>query len=357
MLAERLSRIVSDVLKEFESSQIIKILEEALDVATERSNFPDYEYKSRTRNLRERAQQVIDESTIQAYPEEQRAFIEASDFSDAMPPAMARVVLHGLPDSKAAGTSAGEFKIALDRARSVLTQLGVFSSHFRRFKIGQLTIPAGQFALDVNMPRPIFANDSREYLHKLEPFLNVMACFTELLSGTRTAPSLVYISTTDPEAGLGLSAGAAWGVLKLYKLLLGCIEKTVPLVSSLKTMRDSNVHADAINATEETFRNITRANVEAAVSEAVEAVPHKVDNDRMMEIKNELINEGVTLVDLVTRGARVSVAPEALGREALIEKEIAGVAVTDVRDQLAAQSELETKVTGYAASLGFALTS
>jgi len=357
MLAERLSRIVSDILKEFESSQIIKILEEALDVATERSNFPDYEYTSRARNLRGRAQQVIDRSTIQAYPEEQREFIAASDFSDGMPAAMARTVMYGLPDQKTGGTSAGEFKIALDRTRSVFNQLSVFSSHFRRFKVGQLAVPDGQFALDVNIPRRIFANDSRQYLHKLEPFLSVMTCFTELISGTKAAPFLVYISTTDPEAGLGLSAGAAWGVLKLYKLLLGCIEKTVPLVTSLKTMRESNVSPDAINATEETFRNITRANVEAAVSEAINAVPHKVDDERLTAIKAELTNEGVVVLDLVTQGARVSVAVEALGRETLIEKEIAGVSAKDIRDQFAAQRELEAKVSGHGETIGLQLSS
>jgi len=347
MLAERLSRIVSDVLKEFESSQIIKILEEALEVATERSNFPDYEYASRARNLRERAQQVIDGSLIQAYPRERRAYIEASDFADGMPPVMARTVLHGLPDRKADGMSAAELKIALDRARSVLNQLSVFSSHFRRFKIGHIAVAEGRFALDVNLPRRVFANDSREYLRKLEPFINVMTCFTELVSGANAAPFLVYVSTTDPEIGLELSAGAAWGVLSLYGLLLGCIEKTVPLVTSLKTMRDSNVNADAINATEETFRNITRSNVEAAVSEAISAVPHKVDDQRMSEIKAALINEGVMVLDLLTQGARVSVSVEALGREALIEKEVAGVSVKEVRDRLATQRELENKVTGF----------
>jgi len=171
-----------------------------------------------------------------------------------------------------------------------------------------------------------------------------MSYFNELVSGSKEYPLLVYTQTTDPITGLALLPAAAWGTLFLYKLLLELIEKHLSIWKSIKALRASGLDSKLADQVEQHVHEITKQEVEGAVSNSIDSVERKVPKERVMEIKIGIAKEARISIDTIAQGARMGITIESLPSLSLITENVNDIELEQIFVEIAAQNALERRI-------------
>jgi hypothetical protein len=337
---------------EYNNSQIMNLLAEAVAISTTRPTTPENTYVQQASRIRTRAQQIIAGSIFREYPDELRKFVSDSQYAIALPSRIATVLLNGFPDVKQGAISSGELQIYQTTAQNFLSELNSLQIAFGRFAISELQIPEGLISLDLKIPRGYFGDDSQKYVITLQTFLEIMSYMNELTIGSKSAPILVYTSTTDPVTGIALLPVGIWAFLQLYKLLLEIAEKQISLLKTIKTIRESGIGGEKTATIEGEIRNIVANDLQQATETAVDAAPQKVPQSRVAEIKIAIGKTAPLMLDAVTHGATVNITLESVERMSLVVEQIPDVSDEQINQLLDAQAALEHKITTAIGSLG-----
>jgi hypothetical protein len=344
MLAGRLAHLVDDVRQEFARFQLIALLQQGVNLSGQRAHMADPNYAVEARNIRDRAQQILDQSIIDQYPTEIREFIINSRYFSVLPKELARILMLGFPDNKTSAISSNELQIYLNAAANMMKDLDNLHAAFDRFGVTYIEIPETRVGLDLIIPRNVFGNEAFAYLESLAPFLNIAEYFTELTTGSKEPPTLVYTSTTDPVTGIALVATAAWGFLKFYKLLLDVADKQISLNKTIRTMRESGLDKSDTTNVEAKIAEIGESNLQKAVQMGVDGVSAHVPAERIMEIKIGIAKDAARAVDSIAKGARIAITFESRDRLSLIVEQVEEVTLDQMQQEIVAQQELEHKI-------------
>jgi hypothetical protein len=327
-------------------------LQEGITLSTNRNQIPDQNYIQQAHQIRQKAQLILDGSLVAEYPPEIRQFVTDSQYAVGLPKRIAPILLHGFPENKLAAISSNELQMYLNTAQTLRSELNVLKAAFDRFRIDPISLPAGTVSLDLKIPRDAFSEDAIRFSEILEPFLRIMSYLAELVTNTRSPPVLVYTATTDPTLGLALIPAAAWGFLKFYKLVLEVVEKHISLHKTIKTFRESGIGEEAVAKMQEHVDDVVQKDINRVIDSTVNSVPHKVAPERTEEIKNALNRDAPVIIEAIANGTRVSLSLESRDRISLIIEQVEGVTPEQVQQELAAQRQLEQKITAIVAPLG-----
>jgi hypothetical protein len=278
--------------------------------------------------------------------------VSNSQYAITSPERIATVVLNGFPDQKHAAISSGELQIYLGTLQNFLAELNSLHVAFKRFSLNEIKIPEGLISLDLKIPRNYFQEDSGKYASTLSVFLEIMAYIIELTSGSKTAPILIYTSTTDPITGIALLPVGAWAFLQLYKLILEIAEKQISLLKTIKTIRESGIGSEKTAIIEGEIKSIVKKDLQEAVEAAVNEAPAKVPEPRVSEIKVAIGKGAPVMLDAVTHGATVNITLESIDRISLIVEQATDVSADQITEALDFQAQLEHKITTAIGSLG-----
>ena len=129
MLAERLSRIVNDILKEYDNLRVTELLSDAAALAGGRANIQNAEYSQLAQEIRARALAIQEQSRIRnLYSNELRDFILESEYASALPENLASTLITGFPNNKAGGSSSPELKNLFRYRKRVFGQFTLCSN-------------------------------------------------------------------------------------------------------------------------------------------------------------------------------------------------------------------------------------
>ncbi|HUK60221.1 MAG TPA: hypothetical protein VLV50_13405 [Stellaceae bacterium] len=344
MHASRLVRVAKDIFKEYADFQILGMLQEASNLSAQRSGLNDPQYIERARLLRSRAQSAIQSTKLNQYPRGIRELLEESAYMQALPERLANVVLHGFPDDKTQAISSSELQIYVQLANRAAAELSALISAASQFHLVDITIPEGNVGLDVTIPREVFDNRADEYTRILSAFVEVAAYFNELATGSAEPPRLIFTATTDPVVALGLWGVAAYGVLKLYKLILEVAEKQISLCQTLRSLREMPKGTIDPADLQGKIESIVEDQLSRAVTEAVASVQAKVEDSRVNEIENAIRKHAPTLCISIANGATISVTIESLDRLDLIVSGLPGAPGPQIKKELELQRRAELRI-------------
>jgi hypothetical protein len=340
MKTSRFVRAARDIVAEYQRLQILKHLNTAAALSNNRTNPP---YTQNASDLRVWAQQVIDQTIVEKYPDDLRDFLKASKHGPALPGHVARVLLVGYPDNPAYALTTSEVHQLTQLANEFVHELNFLISIADGFHIEQINVPPDEINFDVLIPRTVFHDGANDFIGLLARFTNMMSYLTELTTGSEKQPTLVYTSTSDPVTGLALLLAPSLALLMFYNQLLDAATKHISFLKLLKEFREGPFN-EPTNLKEEIATVVDKA-LEAAVEKMISSVPNEVPPHRVNEIKVALSKDARVVMEAIVGGARIAITIESLDKIPEMNKDIPGLEPVDVNDVLSKQKAIEHKLT------------
>jgi hypothetical protein len=347
MITSRLVRAARDIVAEYNRLQIMQHLNAALALSSNRTNPP---YAQQANNMRTWAQQVIDQTIVEKYPDDLKDFLKASERALALPGHIARVLLVGYPDNPGHALTTSEVHQLIQLANEFVNELNFLVSIANGFHIEQINVPPDEVSFDVLIPRSVFQDGANDFISLLGRFTKMMSYLTELTTGSEKQPTLVYTSTSDPVTGLALLLVPAMALLTFYSQLLDVATKHISFLKLQKEFREGPFN-EPTNLKEEIATAVDKA-LETAVEKTISSAPNEVPPHRVNEIKIALSKDSRIVMEAIVGGARIGITIESLDKLPELNKEIPGFEPADVNDVLNKQRAIEHRLTQEFHALG-----
>jgi len=340
MLSGRLIRVARDVLEDYSHFGVIERLNAASVLSAQRTN-PAH-YIQNAVQLRAWAQTVIKGSKIEKYPKYLIDFLNHGAYKSALPASIASVILNGFPDDPNLAMSSGEVNLYIQLANRLSGEFNMLLAVGEKLHIEQIEIPEDRLGLDIVTPRESFDNDAARFIEIQGIFVDLMSCVNEMTTGSKEAPTLTYISTSDPVTGVAVVCAAAWAILNGYKLLLEVVEKSLSLHNTIKELRASPLGGEP--DLEERVKEIVDNHLKQAIDGIAAHASPNIQPERVNEIKIAMVKDARIVVQAIANGARIGITVESLDRVNYIARDVPNVTQEDINDTIEKQAVLEHRV-------------
>jgi hypothetical protein len=343
MLASRLVRAAQDVVEEYARFKIIDKVNEAILIARQRDQANEIVYRTGAEQLRRWAKSVLDQSIFNNYPPELLLSFENSKYSAGLPKKIATVILNGFPGIQNRAMSSSELGVYHQAANMMLSDFNALIAVAMALGIHQIAMPEDELGFDITIPTKIFDDNAASAMACLEAFIRLMSSLAELVTGSSRAPTLLYASTPDLAAGLGLVLKAAPGFTMLINSVLDAATK---IISLWKTVRDlMTVSPESAQEVGEKVKNAITQSLEASVSTDVSGINSALGAERVNELKISISKECQVILDLITEGARVGITIESRAKlQNLLQENNAGAKLGSLSELLKTQAALQQKL-------------
>jgi hypothetical protein len=152
------------------------------------------------------------------------------------------------------------------------------------------------------LPRAAFDNESNSFADSLRSFSDLIATLTEVVTGSRQEPTLVYIATSDPIVCLSTILELASPFLQFYGEILDVLIKHLELRKVLGNIKEMGI------STSELPEDHVRIGVSNAVSRLFKAHDKLTDDGRRTELQKQLLERTMATMPLIESGSRFSIA-------------------------------------------------
>lgn len=343
MLAGRLIRAAKDILSEYSRFTISEKLNEASNLSARRGEMNDQQYINQARQLRRWAQTVIEQSKIEMYPSDLLTFLKDSQYSSALPQRVATIVLQSFPDDKNRAILSPELNLYIQQVNNLRHELGALVTAGQKLNVEEVEIPTDAISLDVIMPRNVFNDKADEFVEALEKVVRIMSYLIELTTGSKGSPTVTYTSASAIVTGLALGYGAAWGFLKLYKLLLEVVEKHLTILKTIKDLRSVPLDSKEDNL-EDQAKQLAEKGLSQAVDATVASVTVQVPENRVNEIKIAIGKDGRFAIEAIAKGTRIGITIESLDQTPKMSEAVPEATAEEIDEIIKKQKLLEQRV-------------
>lgn len=349
--ADRQTNLVAkDILREYSEFNIFGQLNTGISISSQRGAQQAEQYVRSARQFRAWAQDTITRSNIENYPNDIKQILVKSVYHSVFPAEIAKIVLSGFPDDPHLAISSSELNLYQQLAKTMCAELGTLSTVAAKFHFDLISIPENEIGFDIIIPRSVFDNKTDEYISILSSFSRIASYIVEMTTGSESAPTLIYTSTSDPVTGIAMAYGAAWGFLSLYKLLLEVAEKQLSLLKTIKEFRASSLGTPP--DLEEQVKTIVDEALNQAVDSVAASIPTKVPDERVKEINIAIKKDARVVVRAIANGARIGITIESIDAFYDISKNIPDLTPEIIKELLEKQKVLEAQVRQSLALLG-----
>jgi hypothetical protein len=335
MLTSRLVSIVSGLKSEYESFEILNLLETAANVAASRASTSAHQYRVDVTKLKNRANNIVSNTSLNRYPPEIVSILRQSKFNYVIPDSVARMILTGFfEDSKDTSISSAELNSILQSARNFAASLNNFLTFALEMRIEKYDLPENSVSFELTLPRSLFSNNFCEFSSKSQFFGDWLTSLVEYSTGTREHPRLVYISTSDPITTIAIARTAAITIISVYNELLDSAIKTVNLVKAIRELKKSGI--PNVGEMSETLEATIESCVERAVDNALSRISCQADQNRKNELAIEIKKRSQIITVEIANGARISLSIESNQQiSVIIDNEEIEPSITDRKEFVA----------------------
>ncbi|MFN3717486.1 MAG: hypothetical protein ACK4UW_01135 [Rhizobium rhizophilum] len=307
MLAGHLVAIASDILRDYDELEVIPTLESGVNLAVNRGSMSSGAFTKHAGEIVSSAERILEDSIVAHYPSDLRQRILRSPYSQAMPDALARVLIAGFRGARKAETiSSPELSIYLEEARSLYRFVTSLSDAAHAFSIEEYDTPEECVALEIKIPDLLYGRSLNFLPKKLESIEKFLLVVEEVLTGQRTSQKIIWVSTTDLVVTIAWAVGSIGGFLYVYERLLGLAEKHLSIIKLVKDLRSNALVED--DEIEERIKATVQRELQKAVREIVDELSPVKTTERKNELKIELeLNAGQLIRDIAT-GLRFNVS-------------------------------------------------
>ncbi len=308
MQSSRLVEAVSLLKSEYERFDLGSLIAEAVNLAAQRPNLNPGQYQSKAAIIRDRAIQALDNNILNNAPADIINPIKDGRLSALLPSRIAKMILASIPASNSQdGAASPEISLYYNQANQVMSEIDGFLSTAFAFGVEHYEPKSDSIGIEIYIPRMLFDNELEQLGEKISSFDKLMRPLSELFTGSRVPPKLLYITTSNPIFIVEWLPAAAVPFFIYYREILDIASSALNVMKLLRDLKNSGANNDAVDIVEGQISGIveskTRTSVEAIVKQYEASLPPGRANELMTEIE---IHTKVIVKD-VARGARVSI--------------------------------------------------
>lgn len=301
VLAEQLLTFAQDFIAEYQQYNIIGMMRTTAGILQRKAGLDLARYGQEAAPLRQNCNKIIAETRFNAYPTEWQRVISESGLARFLPAKAAKEVLTALPTNRDMSPQSTEMNIYETQCADALAVAQSFIPFVQRFSVERMAIPKDELGILIELPRHIFENEADGFLKKLERFTDLIATLSEIVSGHRHSPKMLYVSTSDPSIMLSTILDVAPSFIGLYKDILEAIIKSLEIAKAFGMIRE-------IGSSVPTVPNVAETMIRTSIDRLID-VHGKVDDEgRKKELHNELLLRAKEAMPTIRAGARLSVA-------------------------------------------------
>ncbi|MFK5596607.1 hypothetical protein ACFZ8E_06330 [Methylobacterium sp. HMF5984] len=307
MLASKLFDVANDIKLEADRNNLITLLQQARNLSATRGSMSENNYRSEAQKLRSAARDILEHNIFNDYPKDVFLKLRSSDISALLPDRIANLILSAIPAvnmSQAAASS--EFDIYINEASNIYNQVSGFLVFSDSIGIERYELQSSTSSLELELPRSGFDNELTPLAGKLVLFDRFFKSMGELSTGTRSAPSIVYISTTDPAFFMEWLPIAVGAVLAVYTPLLDAAERTVNVLKTIKDLLGVGADESQASAIRDKLKDRNEETTKQKIHQHLDNVVSPVEEPRLTELKAEITIHAVLIVHEIAQGARIS---------------------------------------------------
>lgn len=301
MLAEQLLTFARDFIAEYQQYDVIGLIRATASILQRRANLNDGQYEQEAAPLRQKSNTIIAATKFNNYPTEWQRVILHSGFARFLPANAVKEVLDALPTNRNIAPQSSEMNLFETQCTITLATAQGFIPFAQKFDLSSIAIPKDALGVLVELPRRTFENEAGSFSETLKKFSDLVATLSEIVSGQRHAPRLLYASTSDPIAMLQTVLEVAAPILNLYIDMLEAIIKTLEIAKAFGIIREAGGSVSELP-------DITEQKLRTSISRLVDEHGKIRDEGRRKELHNELLLRVRDVMPTIREGGRLSIA-------------------------------------------------
>lgn len=301
MLAEQLLTFARDFIAEYRQYDVIGLIRATAGILQNRANLNDGQYENQAAPLRQKSNTIVAATRFNNYPTEWQRVILHSGFARFLPARAAKEVLGALPTNRDIAPQSSEMNLYETQCANTLATAQNFLPFAQQFDLPSIAIPKDALGVLVELPRRTFENEAGNFSDILKKFSDLVATLSEIVSGQRHAPRLLYASTSDPTIMLATVLGVAAPILSIYVEMLEAIIKTLEIAKAFGIIREAGGSAPELP-------DITEPKLRTFVDRLVDEHGKIGDEGRRKELQNELLLRVRDVMPTIREGGRLSIA-------------------------------------------------
>lgn len=349
MLVQDAVNLCEQVIKEFNNSNIMTLLQETVPVLQFRGTANEHAYPNHAKNIRNKAAQIIRErSGILASPE-MVSFIERAKLEIVAPVQLAWRVHALCPENINNAGVSSEAAALIVQAQQALAVFQNFKSFANALGMGSITFEPDRLSLRTLLPESLFERDIGHLGQILEKMSDFFGDVTEFASGSRHSPKLEYASTSIFQIWQSIQSDQIVHVMSALKACFDAAKSALDLRKSVEAMKNLGTTEEEIKPIKDRRENINEQKLEDQLLRSLlgskelpeigrqrELSQHMVSSARYfarqiengLEVTVERRSETTTTMQMTVNGQDGQVSLSQIIREVTIEQK----AVTDARN-------------------------
>jgi hypothetical protein len=301
VLAEQLLTFAQDFIAEYRKYDILGMAQATINILARRGSLNDAAYNLEADPLRQKCETIMHSSRFNTYPTEWQRVISKSRYVRFLPAKAAKVISEALPSNRDFAPQSPEMQLFHAQCANTWTVTANFIPFAQQFDLSGIAIPKDELGVIVELPRRIFENEAGNFSDTLKKFSDLIAALSEVVSGKRSAPRMLYASTSDPIVILSTILEVAAPFLSLYTDVLEAAVKTLEIAKAFGIIREAGgVVPDT--------PDVTGPRLRISIDRLIDAHEKIGDEGRRKELHNELLLRVEEVMPSIRAGARLSIA-------------------------------------------------
>jgi hypothetical protein len=204
MLAERLFEFAEALQSDYERTEIVTLLKQLSAALQAQANNPaGAEFQARVASTRANIEKTLSASSTESFPHSWRLLLKECNLEGFFGSGILKKLDNALTKNALTPTqAAADVKKLADDISSSSDYVDGLVSGLRWFEIRPSLLQAGDFEIDVTIPRPVIDNELGELGEEFKKIDRIIRFFNEVATGSREGARIIGIGSSDPTAYL-----------------------------------------------------------------------------------------------------------------------------------------------------------
>lgn len=224
MNSERLSVIVQAMKADMDKTKLLTRLDELIGALANVVSNPVEQHQNQLSQARKALLVAFEQSEFSNFPRTWRSTLEEIGIYDLLGDALRDKINQSFEKNQ---ITVVEVRNTVQEIRTTLGNYDTAFSNiiggFRTLKIAEKPPQAGEAELSVLMPRQAFDNELFAFAREVKAVDGAIKFFSELTTGSRAAPEIKQLSTSDPILLIAASAPTVLVLLEIVEQVVGLI--------------------------------------------------------------------------------------------------------------------------------------
>lgn len=308
MQLSRLFQFAILLRDEFYRLKIAELIQHAASLAENRPSYRREQYLAEAQQVRREAERVLEESRLKNISGDLLNPVRTGRLSAILPERIGRMILAAIPESDPhAAAASPEISMYLTQANFVLNEINGFIAFAEAFGVEHYKPSGENITIELSIPRASFKDKLDCLGTQLIEFEKLAEPVSELLTGNRSSPDLLYITTSDPIFILEWLPVNAIAMLTFYKDMLGIAASSINITKTIRMLTNSGASESTVKEIKGQLENAVENQTASVIDSTIKKRANNITEGRANELRKEIEIHARVFVNDIAKGTRITI--------------------------------------------------